>query len=127
MVPVLKNGGERSTANNYRPASLLSMASKIFEKQVNNGIVHLLQKCGLFSDFQFGFKSSSSTADLLIFVSDRLTWAFNSPGATQAVALDITKAFYRVWHVIVLHRPTSYGILGKIFCFISSFLSSRQL
>ena len=107
MVPVFKNGGERSTANNYLPASLLSVVSKVFEKQVNNGIVHLLQKCGLFSDFQYGFKSSSSTADLLTVVSDRFTWAFNSPGATQAVPLDITKAFYRVWHAIVLHKSKS--------------------
>ena len=127
MVPVFKNGGERSTANNYLPASLLSVVSKVFEKQVNNGIVHLLQKCGLFSDFQYGFKSSSSTADLLTVVSDRFTWAFNSPGATQAVPLDITKAFYRVWHAIVLHKSKSYGILGEILGFISSFLSSRQL
>ena len=31
-VPVLKNVGERSTAKNYHPVSLLSMVSKVFEK-----------------------------------------------------------------------------------------------
>ena len=32
VVPVLINVGERSTAKNYHPVSLLSMVSKVFEK-----------------------------------------------------------------------------------------------
>ena len=58
VVPVFKNVGERSTAKNYRPVSLLSVVSKVFEKLVNNRIVDHLEKCGLFSDFQYGFRSS---------------------------------------------------------------------
>ena len=65
VVPVFKNVGERSTAKNYHPVSLLSVVSKVFEKLVNNRIVEHLEKCGLFSDFQYGFRSSQSTADLL--------------------------------------------------------------
>ena len=65
VVPVFKNVGERSTAKNYRPVSLLSVVSKVFEKFVNNRIVDHIEKCGLFSNFQYGFKSSRSTADLL--------------------------------------------------------------
>ena len=36
VVPVFKNVGERSTAKNYHPVSLLSVVSKVFEKLVNN-------------------------------------------------------------------------------------------
>ena len=71
VVPVFKNVGERSTAKNYRPVSLLSVVSKVFEKLVNNGIVDHLEKCCLFSDFQYGFRSSRPTADLLTVVSAR--------------------------------------------------------
>ena len=39
VVPVFKNVEERSTAKNYRPVSLLSVVSKVFEKFVNNRIV----------------------------------------------------------------------------------------
>ena len=49
------------------------------------------------SDFQYGFSCSCSTADLLTVVTDRISRAFNSSGATQAVALDISKAFDRVF------------------------------
>ena len=58
MVPVFKNVGERSKAKNYLPVSLLSVVGKVFEKLVNNRIFDHLEKYGLFSDLQYGFKSS---------------------------------------------------------------------
>ena len=39
VVPVFKNVGERSTAKNYHPISLLSVVSEVFEELVNNRIV----------------------------------------------------------------------------------------
>ena len=51
MVSVFKNVGERSTAKNYHPVSLLSVVSKVFEKLLNNKIVDHLEKYGLISDF----------------------------------------------------------------------------
>ena len=103
------------------------MVSKIFEKLVNNRTVDYLEKCGVFSDFQYGFRSSGSTVDLLTVVSDRIGRTFNSSGASRAVALDISKAFDRVWRTGLLHKLKSYGISGHIFGLISSFLSNRWL
>ena len=82
VVPVFKNVGERLTAKNYCPVSLLSVVSKVFEKLVNNRIVDHVEKCGLFSDFQYGFRSSRSTADLLTVVSDGIVRASNRSRAT---------------------------------------------
>ena len=93
---------------------------------VNNRIVDHLQKCNLFSDFQYGFRSSLSTADLLTVASNRIARSYNRSGATRAVALDISKAFDRVWLAGLLCKLKSYGILGQIFGLISSFLSNRQ-
>ena len=72
------------------------MVSKVFERLINNKIIDHLEKCGLFSNFQYGFMSSWSTVDFLAVVSDRIARAFNRPGATCAVALDISKAIDRV-------------------------------
>ena len=47
--------------------------------------------------------------------------------ATRVVALDISRAFDRVWHAGLLHKLKSYGISGQIFGLISSFLSNRWL
>ena len=96
MGPVFKNVGERSAAKNYCPVSIFFVVGKVLEKLVNNKIVDHLEKCDLFSGFQYGFRSSPSTADLLTVISDRIARAFNRSGATPTVALDISKAFHRV-------------------------------
>ena len=43
------------------------------------------------------------------------------------MALDISKAFDRVWYTGLLHRLKSYGISSQIFGLISSFLCNRRL
>ena len=73
-------------------------------------IVHHLEKCGLFSDFWYRFRSSRSTADLLTVVSDR-----------------IARAFDRVWYAGLLHKLKSYGISGHTFGLIFSFLNYKWL
>ena len=86
-----------------------------------------LLKCGLFSDFKYGFKSSRSTADLLTVVSEKIARAFNMSGTTQAVGLDISKAFDRIRHDSLLHIGKSYGfqvqhwVLLTLFSVIDSF------
>ena len=51
----------------------------------------------IFPDLQYGFRSSRSIADLLTIVSDRIARDFNRSGATQAVAIDISKTFDTIW------------------------------
>ena len=63
-----------------------------------------------FSHFQYGFRSSQSTADLLTVASDWTDRDFNRSGATHPVALDISKAFDRVSHAGLLQKLKSYGI-----------------
>ena len=127
MVVVFKNAGEWSTAKNYCPVILLSVVSKVNGKLVNNIIVDRLEKCGLFSEFQYGFWSSRSTADLLIVVSDR------------TVGLLTGLGLHELWHLIYPRLSTKFGMLvfftsfkyyefpGQIFGLISSFLSNRRL
>ena len=103
------------------------MVSKVFENLVNNRSVDHLEIRGLFSDFQYGFRSSRSTADLLTVVSDRIAGGFNRSGVTRAVALVIYTAFDRVSHVGLLHKLKPFGTSSQIFGLIFSFLRNRRL
>ena len=98
------------------------MVSEIFEKLVNKRIVDHIEKYGLWSDFQYGYRSSQSIADLLKVVSDRIARTFST-----SVSLDISKAFNRVWHADIRHKLKSYRISGQIFGLIYSFLSNREV
>ena len=96
------------------------MVSKVFEKIVNNRISDHLEKRGLFSDFQYGFRFPRSTVDLLTIVSDRIARTFNMSRATRAVALDISKA------LAMLVFFTNLWNFRSDIC-LSSFLSNRWL
>ena len=58
---------------------LFSVDSKIFEKPANKK----LEKCGLFSDFQYGSSSSRSTSYLVTVVSKRIAGAINIWGCSS--------------------------------------------
>ena len=103
------------------------MVSKVFEKLVNDRIVDRLEKYGLFSDFQYDFRSFQSTADLLTVISARIARAFNRSGSTCVVALNISKVFNRILHASPFQKLKSYGISGQIYGLIFSFLSNRWL
>ena len=69
----------------------------------------LYMKNPFFYYFQFSFRSSRST------------------GVTLAVVLNISQAFSRVWHTGLPHMLKSYGISGRVFGLILSYLSNWHL
>ena len=54
-----------------------------------------------FFGFQYGFRPS------MTIVSNGVARIFNRSGPTRAVALDISKAFDRVWHAGLLRKLKS--------------------
>ena len=76
----------------------------IIDELLNNRTVDHLEKCDFFSDFQYGFRSSRSIKDLLTVVSDGIARSFNKSEAILDVALDIFKAFDRIWNAGLFHK-----------------------
>ena len=76
-----------------------------------------------FSDFYYGFRSSRSTADLLTVISDRIARGFNRSGATGATALDVSKAFDRVYRVY----NTFYDLPDGAVCNIATYADDTTL
>ena len=127
VCPVYKNKGERSDPSNYRPISLLSIISKVFESTINKHLKNYLGTNLLLIDSQYGFRSSRSTADVLTVITDRISRTLDKGFDARAIALDISKAFDKVWHKGLLLKLSSYGVSGHILGIIKSFLSGRSL
>ena len=125
--PAFKNDGDRSDPGKYRPISLLSIVSKIFESFINDSLIKHLDNTGLFSDLQYGFRTLWSTADILTVLSERIYNSMDAGGETRAIALDISKAFDKVWHAGLLHKLKSYGVVGPILGILESFMIERSL
>ena len=127
VCPVFKNAGLRSSPSQYRPISLLSVVSKLFEAVINQRLIKHLSDNELLSDVQYGFRSARSTADVLTVISHRISQALDNGFESRAIALDISKAFDKVWHKGLLLKLASYGISGTVLSTIKSFLSNRSL
>ena len=60
-------------------------------------------------------------------VTERIHQALDVSGEARAIALDISKAFDKVWHRGLLHKLQAYGVSGKVLAIIKSFLSDRSI
>ena len=111
---------------NYRPISLLSIFSKVFEKIISKRILGFFNKYKIISDNQFGFRSKHSTISALLSTVDELYSSLDTDNIVAGIFLDISKAFDCVNHSILLDKLYNYGIRGKLFSWFDSYLKNRK-
>ena len=127
LVHPIPKKGDRSNPSNYRPIALTSSISKLFESILNTQILKHLERCKKLSDHQYGFRKARSTGDLLSYVTHLWSTSLRDHGESFVVALDISKAFDRVWHEALLAKLPSFGIPPSLCDLITSFLSDRSI
>ncbi len=126
-VPPVPKKGDRCNPSNYRPIALMSCLSKAFETILNGKFLKHLSSFSLLSDHQYGFRKGRSTGDLLAFLTNSWSSSLSHFGETFAVALDISKAFDRVWHKALICKLPSFGLYPAVCSFLYSFLSGRYI
>ncbi len=118
--------GDCSNPSNYSLIAFLSCLSKAFETIFNRKILKHLSASNLLSDHQHWFCKGRSTGDLAFLTNSR-TSSLSRFGETFAVALDMSKAFDRVWHKSLLSKLHSFGFYPSLCIYISSFLSGQSI
>ena len=125
VIPILKPGKDPSVPKSYRPISLLSALSKLFEKSIQSRLLFFTDENGVLPEEQFGFRKGRSTIHQLTRVTNIIQQNKSMSKTTAMALLDIEKAFDNVWHdglVYKLHRLNFPMYLIKI---IRSYLSNR--
>ncbi len=105
----------RSNPSSYRPIAFISCLSKTFETILNMKFLKYLSSFNHHSDHQYGFRKGRSTGDLFAFLTHSWSSSLSRFGETFAVALDISKAFDRVWHKALLSKLLSYRFYPALF------------
>ncbi|HZD81726.1 MAG TPA: reverse transcriptase family protein, partial [Nitrososphaeraceae archaeon] len=125
VVPVYK-AKERDKVENYRPISLLSTVSKVFEIIIKMKMLAFLNKQNFFNNFQYGFIPKKGTEDILVDfvyeVSNNLEMGFQ----VSSIFLDIRKAFDTVDHNILLYKLKDAGFEGEMLSWFKSYLIGRK-
>ena len=125
VLPLFKSD-DPMKFNNYRPVSLLSILSKIFEKAMYSRLVNFLEMHKILYEKQFGFRKKRSTNMALMILVDNLIKSLENGEYVLGVFLDFSKAFDTVDHSILLSKMYHYGIRGVAFELFQSYLADRQ-
>jgi len=125
IIPIHK-GGSKAYPKNYRPISLTSHITKLFERVVRKEMIDYLEKNGFMNKNQHGFRKGHSCLSQLITHYNNILNALECGNNIDTVYLDFAKAFDKVDHGILSHKLRQFGIKGKLGHWIHDFLSGRS-
>ena len=125
VCPIYKKG-ERTICANYRPISLLSNLSKLFEKAMYSRIELFLSNFETIYKLQFGFRKKHSTEHALLSMIEEIRRCLDKGMFSCGVFIDLEKAFDTVNHKILIHKLDHYGIRENSLSWIKSYLSNRK-
>ena len=116
IIPLFKRG-LKEFLENYRPISLLSSLSKIFERIIFNRMYNFANKQKILYEKQFRFQKKKSCVDALIEFTEFIREGWDKKLVGQSCLVDLKKAFDTINDDLLLAKLEKYGFRGRIFVF----------
>lgn len=124
IVPIFKAGDKKQMLN-YRPITILSSISKVFEKILDEKLRKFVEAEIKFDEKQFGFQSQSGTESALMDTCHTLNTILDKGLYAVEVFIDLKKAFDLVDHECLLLTLEELGVRGIALNLFRSYLTER--
>ena len=125
ITPIHKKGSKYDT-NNYRPISLLSNVSKVFEKIIDQQIRLHLTELNALGPSQQGFLKGKLCQSALLTLSRKLFFNRDERYYSALVSLDFTRVFNTINHQLLLDKLAALGLATKCRDWFHSYLLDTQ-
>ena len=108
---------------NYRPVSLLSHVSKVYERIIFNQISTYFE--AYFSSFLTGFRKNHNTQHSLLKMLELWKEALDKGKSVGAIFMDLSKSFDTLNHDLLIAKLEAYGFSENSLNYIQSYLRNR--
>ena len=125
VTPLYKKK-ENYIFDNYRPVSVLSSLSKVFERIMHNQIYLHFQSMKLFFASEYAFRPNHSTEFAALELIDRILSEMDRKNTPLTIFMDLSKAFDTLDHEILLYKLEYYGFSVKSHQLLESYLKNRK-
>lgn len=126
VVPIHKPGSVATNPVNYRPISLLSALSKIYEFILARRLDDFIYSNNILRPEQMGFRSRHSTQHQLWRVVEYIHSARESSNLACVVFVDISKAFDKIWHDGLIYKLIQLNLPAQLIHILSDYLTNRS-
>ena len=120
-VTPLPKGREKYDKKKYRPVSLTSILSKVFEKHIYEQVQDYAGQ--FLSPYLFGYRKGHSTEHCLLTMIEMWRKALDEKKVVGGVLTDLSKAFDCLPHDLIIARLHAYGF--DKFTIVHSYLTEH--
>ena len=126
IVPIFKGKGSRQDPKSYRPVSLCNVFGKCLERLIIEQLVDYIEHNNILSNTQHGFRTARSTVTNLLSSDKYIAEWINSRADFDLITFDMSKAFDKVSHNLILKRLCEIGLHDSLVSWFHSFLTGRK-
>lgn len=126
IAPIYKSKGSRDDPSSYRPISICDILGKCLEKIIVSQMIIYIEDNNLLCNIQHGFRVGRSTVTNLLVTDKYIAEWTNSSIPFDIISFDLSKAFDRVPHNIIINLLHSIGFHISSVTWFQNFLSNRS-
>ena len=120
-----KKGGNNDPAQ-YRPVSILTTVSKVFERSAVEQLTNYYDSIKLLNPRQHAYRKNHSTTTILFELIETTKRHIDEGNYVAIASLDLSKAFDSLAHNLILKKLDETGLNENATTWIESYLTNRK-